>query len=233
MSQEAVETEWMSRLSWVAERDPDRSLALLAAPAAVRDSLALLFVIDLRLAAVADRGGEPAAALLRLAWWRDALTALDTAGAPPEPMLQAVSRILVSRGISGESLARIAEGWLALAEDDAAGRAAIDEHAAERGGALFTLAGRLCGADDDRLALAGAGWALAERAVRESDPAVAARLASAARNRLADLGRARWPRRLRALGTLAVLARHDLERKGRRSPAARLLRALRHRITGR
>ncbi len=233
MIEETAETEQVSRLTWVAERDPDRALALLAAPAAVRDALTLLFVLDLRLAAIADRGGEPAAALLRLAWWRDALTALDGAPAPAEPMLRAVSETLLSRGVSGAALARIAEGWLALAEDDLAGQAAIDEHAAERGGTLFSVAGRLCGVDDDRLALAGAGWALAERAAHADDPLVAARLAEAARARFAGLGTARWPRRLRVLGTLVALARHDLARKTRRSRAARLLRALRHRVTGR
>jgi phytoene synthase len=227
------ETEWMSRLSWIAERDPDRALALLAAPAAVRESLTLLFVLDLRLAAVADRGGEAGAALLRLAWWRDALIALDTAAAPAEPMLRAVAMLLVSRGIPGGRLARIAEGWLALAEDDSTDQAAIDEHAAERGATLFSIAGRLCGVDDARLERAGAGWALAERADHADDAALAARLADAAQARFAALGMPRWPRRLRVLGTLVVLARHDLERKTRRSRLARLLRALRHRVTGR
>ncbi len=233
MIEETSETERMSRLTWVAERDPDRALALLAAPAAVRESLTLLFVIDLRLAAVADRGGEPGAALLRLAWWRDALTALDRAAAPPEPMLRAVSRLLVSRGISGASLARIAEGWLALAEDDEVSQSAIDEHAAERGGTLFAIAGELCGGGDDRLSTAGAGWALAERARHAGDPALVGRLAAAAGARFADLGGWRWPRRWRVLGTLVVLARHDLERGARRSRPARLLRALRLRFTGR
>ena len=232
MIERPTESERISRLTWVAERDPDRALALLAAPAAVRESLTLLFVLDLRLAAVADRGGEPGAALLRLAWWRDALTALDKAAAPAEPMLQAVTTMLISQGIPGASLARIAEGWLALTEDDSTGQAAIDEHAAERGGTLFAIAGRLCGVDDDRLDLAGAGWALADRAGHADDPAVAARLGEAARLRFARLGTSRWPRRLRVLGTLVVLARHDLERKNRRSRPARLWRALRHRITG-
>jgi phytoene synthase len=231
--EETSENERMSRLTWVAQRDPDRALALLAAPSAVRESLTLLFVIDLRLAAVADRGGEPGAALLRLAWWRDALTALDQGAPPPEPMLQAVSRILVSRGISGASLARIAEGWLALAEDEAGSQAAIDEHAAERGGTLFAIAGQLCGAEDDRLAQAGAGWALAERAGHVDDPARAARLAAAARARFAQLSGSPWPRRLRALGTLVVLGRHDLARNAPRARPARLLRALRLRLTGR
>jgi phytoene synthase len=230
--EELAETERVARLGWVAERDPDRALALLAAPAVARDALTLLFTLDLRLAAIAGRDGEPAAALLRLAWWRDALTALDTARAPAEPMLRAVVAILLSRGISGATLARIAEGWLALAEDDSGDQAAIDEHAAERGGTLFAVAGQLCGVDDERLEPAGAGWALADRAAHADDPALAARLAEAARTRFAGLAVGRWPRRLRVLGTLVVLARHDLAREGRRSPRARLLRALRHRLTG-
>jgi phytoene synthase len=229
----SAESERTSQLTWVARRDPDRALALLAAPAAARDALTLLFVLDLRLAAVADRQGEAAAALLRLAWWRDALTALDNAAAPAEPMLQAVSKILISQGITGASLARIAEGWLALVEGEFTDPAAIDEHGAERGGSLFTIAGRLCGVADDRLALAGAGWALAERAGQIGDSVLAARLGEAARARLARLGSFRWPRRLRVLGTLVVLARRDLDQPARRSRPARLLRALHHRITGR
>jgi len=231
--EESYETERMSRLTWIAERDPDRALALLAAPAEVRESLALLFVLDLRLAAVADRAGEPAAALLRLAWWRDALTSLDKAAAPAEPMLRAVATLLVSQGISGASLGRIAEGWLALVEGEFTDPAAIEEHAAERGGGLFAIAGRLCGLEDNRLGLAGAGWALAERAGHAGDPALAARLGDAARARFAGLDSSSWPRRLRVLGTLVVLARHDLARPARRSRPGRLLRALCHRITGR
>jgi phytoene synthase len=229
--EELAETEWTSRLTWVAERDPDRALALLAGPKAARDSLILLFILDLRLAAVADRDGEPAAAMLRLAWWRDALTALDTARAPAEPMLQAISRQLLSRGISGGTLARIAEGWLALAEDEAAGEAAMAEHAAERGATLFSVAARLCGVDDAPVAAAGAAWALAERATR-ADPALRARLGEAASRRFATLPTDRWPRRLRVLGTLVVLARHDLAAKSRTTPRARFWRALRHRLTG-
>jgi phytoene synthase len=226
------ETKRAAQLTWVAERDSDRALALLAAPAAARDALTLLFVLDLRLAAIADRPGEPAAAMLRLAWWREALTALDGAAAPAEPMLQSICKHLISRDISGDSLARIAEGWLALVEDDAPGQAAIDEHAAERGATLFTIAGRLCGLEDDRLGPAGAGWALADRAAHAADSVVAARLREAARAHLDGLDRGRWPRRLRVLGTLVALARHDLDRGARRSRPARLWRALRHRITG-
>jgi phytoene synthase len=226
------EAKRAARLTWVAERDPDRALALLAAPPAAREALTLLFILDLRLAAVADRQGEPAAAMLRLAWWRDALTALDAAAAPAEPMLQAISKILISRNISGASLGRIAEGWLALVEGDDIGQAGIDEHATERGAVLFTIAGRLCGLVDDRLGPAGAGWALAERARHARDPELAARLGEAARARLAALGRGRWPRRLRVLGTLVVLARHDLDRGARPGRAGRLWRALRHRLSG-
>jgi phytoene synthase len=170
--------------------------------------------------------------MLRLAWWRDALTALDNGLAPAEPMLRAVSRILILQGIPGKSVARIAEGWLAFVEDESASEAALDEYAAERGATMFSIAGRLCGVDDDRLALAGEGWALADRAGHAPDAALATRLAAAARARFDRLGPSRWPRRLRVLGTLVVLARRDLGRRGPGSRGARLLRALGHRITG-
>lgn len=231
MIEEAAGLDRDGRLAWIAEHDPDRALALLAAPAAARDAIALLFLLDLRLGAVADRPGEPAATLLRLAWWRDALTALDTAPPPPEPLLRALVTILLPLGIPGTALARLAEGWLALAEDPAS-PAAVDEHGAERGGTLFEVAGRLCGLADDRLAVAGAGWALAERAANLDDPAIVEPFIEGAKARFAMLGHGRWPRRLRALGTLVVLARHDLGRRGRRSAGSRLLRAFRHRVTG-
>lgn len=220
-----------TQLAWIAERDPDRALALLAAPAEARDALATLFVLDLRLAAVADRGGEPAARLLRLAWWRDALAALDAAPAPPEPLLRDLAASILGTGVAGKTLARLAEGWLALAEDPASGEA-IDEHAVERGGTLFDVAGRLCGQSDDRLAAAGAAWALAERAARIAEPAIATTMATNARARLAALHPGRWPRRLRGLGTLVTLARYDLGRRGRGWAAARLWHAFRHRLTG-
>jgi phytoene synthase len=226
------EPDRIARLGWVAERDPDRALASLAAPVAVREGLILLFTLDLRLAEIVDRPGEVAAVLLRLAWWRDALSALDAAAPPPEPMLRALASNLLSKGLSGTELARIPEGWLALAEQDGVEPSALEEFAAERGGTLFSLAGRLCGATDERLGRAGAGWALAERAVRERDPGRAGALADAARQQLYGLTSRRWPRRLRALGLLVVLARHDLGGGGR-SRAARLLHGLRYRLTGR
>jgi phytoene synthase len=228
------ETAEASRYRWIAERDADRALALLAAPAPAREAVALLFILDLRLGAVADRPGEQAATLLRLAWWRDALTALDTAAPPPEPMLRDLATLVLPHGLGGEALAQMAEGWLAFAEDDGtAGQAMLDEHALERGTTLFTLAARLCGAEDDRIGAAGAAWALAERARRTADPAVARRFVEAARARFGKLGGGSWPRRLRALSTLVVLARHDLAGDSRRSPASRLLRAFSHRLTGR
>lgn len=213
----------------LAERE--RGLAIGYAPSAVQPRLAALFALDTTLGAILKTTREPMVGQMRLTWWYEALVRLDSAPPPAEPVLQALAAHVVPR-VSGTALAAIAEGWEALLETPLEDNA-VERFAQGRGGLLFAAAAKLSDVDDPRIALAGQGWALADLALRLSDDARAAVVAMRARERLDRALTGRWPRRARALGALALLARADVDpaRRPAGSPA-RVGRLLLHRLVG-
>ncbi|WP_380872284.1 hypothetical protein ACFB49_32290 [Sphingomonas sp. DBB INV C78] len=208
--------------------DPERALALVYAPADRREALAVLWRVDERLGRVLEVAQEPMIRAIRLAWWREALEALDDRPAPDEPLLHDVVTHILPLGLSGADVSSLEEGWAALADlpPDLA------RQARARGRALFGLSARLLGAADDRaVGDAGEAWALIDR-LAEGD---GGEEAVALRARAAELLR---PVRLpRPLAVLAALARRDarpggLENRRQGSPR-RVFRALAAGIFGR
>lgn len=207
--------------------DPDRKLALAYVPAAARPGIEALWRLDVAFAAILATGTQPMISQMRLAWWREALERLDTAPPPAEPVLQALAAHVLPK-VSGAELAAMEEGWLLLTAEEALTAEALADYAQLRGGLLFTYAARLLGDSHFPVAQAGEVWAAADLA-RHSRRVEEIRLPPSA-------PRMKWPRRLRPLGMLAMLASRDLERLGRKvetlgSPA-RILRMIRHRISG-
>lgn len=187
--------------------DPERTLALTYAPPEVRASLAALFGLDDALAALLRSTTEPAIAQIRLAWWRERLSELGRMAAPAMPVLQSVSDQIVARGIAGDRLVAIVEGWEILIEAERLDRDALSQFAEKRGGRLFVIGAELLGAQ--AAPGAGEGWALADLAkhLTTQDEAMLAREMA-----IEHLGRTgRWPRRTRALGALAAIARMDMD----------------------
>ena len=214
--------------------DRDRMLALsYVPPDPRRNRLQALWALDAALAAVL-KGREPMISRIKLAWWREALEALDHRPPPAEPVLQGLAAQVLPAGVTGAELAAMEAGWGLLLEPQLEDEA-LDSYAASRGGALFQLSARLLqsGATID-VARAGEGWALVDLARRANDADAAVALAAAA-TRLDR--RQRWPRRLRPLGMLAALAARDVARgigawEAQGAPA-RMLRMLRVALTGR
>lgn len=213
--------------------DPERRLALAYVAPARRPAIAALWGLDVALGKVLATGTDPTISRIRLAWWRESLEKLDVAPPPAEPVLQAVARQVLQAGVTGAELAEMEQGWATLAgpgpltEDDLA------DYARERGGLLFAYSARLLGEPAIEVRSAGEGWALVDLARRSGDPAEArSALAAAHGTPLGD-----WPRALRPLGMLAVLARRDVGRGAeqfeRQGSPGRMLRMLRHRLTGR
>ena len=211
--------------------DPERGLILAYAPAAGRPALAALFALDDALAALLRSTTEPAIGMIRLAWWRERLAALDVMPPPAEPVLRAIAAAVLPHGIRGADLGPIVDGWEALL-DEPFDADAIARYAEGRG-KLFVLAGRAMGAaPSDPLAEAGQGWALAdlarnvETALPDLDAHTSLRHATAAR----------WSRNARALGAMAHLARLNLAApRDRPIPVGsprRVARLLWHRLTG-
>ncbi|SNS82445.1 phytoene synthase [Sphingomonas laterariae] len=208
--------------------DPERALALVYAPQDRREALAVLWRLDERMGQVLAAAHEPMIRAIRLAWWREALEALDGGPPPDEPLLQDVVRHILPLGLSGADCAALEEGWAALGDlpPDLA------RHARTRGRPLFELSARLLGWPVDRaIGNAGEGWALIDRIAMGDGGEEAEALRGHALELLAPV---RLPR---PLAVLAALARRDarpggLESRRQGSPR-RLFRALAAGMLGR
>ena len=191
--------------------DPERALALSYAPSSSRAGLSALFALDATLAQILRTTREPLVGQMRLTWWHDALCALDTAPPPAQPVLQALAAEVLPHGVTGTRLADMIDGWEALLESDPLSKAVLMAHAQKRGIILFEAAGAILGCPiEDRIADAGAGWALVDLAAHLSDPEIAASAGSLAAAPLGAATAQRWSRAGRPLGALAHIARMDL-----------------------
>jgi len=217
--------------------DAERRLALSYVPAARRAALATLWRLDATLGGLLAGGSQAMVTQIKLAWWREALQALDRTAPPAEPLLQAVAHALLPAGLSGATLAEMTEGWEILLTSEAINEEDLAAYARQRGGVLFRCSGILlgqpAGAEVER---AGQAWALVDLARRSGVVEEGEQAIAAARLRIDDLFARRWPSALRPLGMLAALARRDAERGigglERQGAPARMLAMARHRLTG-
>lgn len=187
----------------------ERALALGYAAAAKRAGLAALFELDATLAQVLRTTRDPLLGQMRLTWWYEALRRLDTLPAPAQPLLRTLAAEVLPASVSGSAMAELVTGWEALL-DAPLGKAAVRAHAAERGGLLFELAAQLLGTSDPRVGQAGEGWALTDLARHLTDLELVRDASTQAKEHLSNALHGRWPRSLRALAALALLARNDL-----------------------
>jgi 15-cis-phytoene synthase len=214
--------------------DHDRILALSYVPAPRRPAVKALWNLDRALAQVLSTGREPMISRIRLAWWREALEKLDREKPPAEPVLQALAAHVLPAGVAGAELAEMETGWSLLLDPDPMTAETLSDYARARGGRLFALSARLLGGDPGMAARGGERWALVDLA-RHSANRLDAEAAIDATREIVVIGR--WPVPLRPLGMLAILAARDAEQDlgAMEEPGApvRMLRMLRHRITGR
>ena len=214
----------------VKARDRDRYLSVLYAPAAVRPALLALHGLDLELAQVVASTSEPMLGEIRLAWWRDALTALDGGQVPPQPLLALIAAEVLSRGVSGAELTALEDRWLGLIGSDA-----VPESHFDGGGTLFALLARIGGGDSAAARRLGEAWAKGEPAQRESAQRESAQRESAQRE--SAQGPVATP--LRPLFGLVQLAARDAARaragqeREARGSTARQLRLLASIVLGR
>ena len=184
----------------------------------MRPAFDALFAIDDAMADVVAQSTQPALGAIKLAWWRERLQELDEGKVPAEPRLQAAAAELLPRGITGDELAALEDGYVALLREPAE-----TELALQRGAVLFRIAAKLLGSDvasDDAGRLYAAGQLHRRRLLAPGTP-------SATRMRI--------PARLRPVTALAVLARRDLSRDDdeEEGTPGRAFALLRHRLTGR
>lgn len=208
-------------------------LALRYAPAERRPALFALFALDGTLERLARHTREPLVAQMRLAWWRESLTALDREAPPAEPLLRTLARDVLARGVRGETLAVLASGWEVVLGDRPLDDAGLERFARERGATLFRAAASVLGADAPGIDAAGEAWALALPTTEElaDEGTRAAALADA---RLGAALAAHWPRAARPLGALALLATLGAQsRDGTGAAIAAAWRIARFRLSGR
>ena len=222
----------------VATLNPELALAIGYARRERQSALIALFELDSALAAVLRTTREPLVGQMRLTWWHEALSRLDTAPPPAEPVLVALAGTVLRRGVSGARLAMMIEGWEELLDADPACGEAMTRFAQRRGGGLFGIAGELLGAGaSDPLDAAGAGWALSDLARHLRDRTAAERARTLAREALAEATGVRWSRAGRSLGALAHLALRDtavpLDAPLPVGAPRRVARLAWHRMTGR
>lgn len=193
--------------SAIAEADgglpPALTLARAFWPAPARPLFDALAALDARFDRIVRTASQPVVGAIRLAWWRDALAALDGAPPPPEPLLADLAALLPGQGTA---LSAVAAGHMArLDEIPDAPRIAVG------GAALFAAAAPMLGADPSEAAALGKVHALRQAGLSASAPPrvggaarplglwlTAAALDEAPPRRLATaLLRHRWTGRLR------------------------------------
>lgn len=148
---------------------------------------------------------------------------LDSADPPAEPRLQAAVAELLTRGVTGKSLAALEDGYAALLDEQ------IDAARVEAGGeALFRAGAALLGADDAKLSEAGRLHAVASAARRGL-------MAIPDDVNTSSLAGYRFSRALRPLTGLARLAVRDVSHAPDLEPEATPARAvalISHRLFG-
>jgi phytoene synthase len=210
--------------------EAERAVAIAYAPANRRAGLAAIFALDTRLGDILRTTREPMVGQMRLTWWYEALQRLGSVTPPPaEPVLAA----LAAAGVDAASLAGVVDGWEMLLDGPAVDADALAAYGTARGGALFGAAGAWLGAGAEPVAVAGAGWALADLAANLSDADTAARARTMAIERLDAALAVRWGRRTRALGALALSARMEMAGRYPAGHPRRLARLIWHRASGR
>jgi phytoene synthase len=194
----------------------------------LKPAFSALWNLDLAFADVVATSSDPRLGAIRLAWWRERLEELDQPKrAPAEPRLVAVAEHLLPRGIGGAELSRLEDAWAAMLEPFPWAKPTADGLEL-RGRILFGIGARLLGEPSDEAETTGALWSLIDGAQHCSDRVSSDYLRSEAKSAIARLPRIA-PRSLRTLTVLAALSATDLLSGG---GFARLVAALRHRLTG-
>ncbi len=203
----------------------DRDLVRLYWPVELRPAFDALFTIDDALADVVALSTQPALGAIRLAWWREALQRLDAHLPPPEPRLQAAAAELLPRGVTGQMLARLEDGWATLLDEEP-----DIERVAVRGERLFAMAAQLLRSSDKLLKVAGRLYGY-ESALRTGMIGPHWPM-----EEMHQLYRHRFSRLLRPLTGLARLASRDARQRPTKEPQAtpgRAFALLSHRLSGR
>jgi phytoene/squalene synthetase len=157
--------------------DPDRFLAVMAAPAHVRAQLLPLYAFNLEVARAPWVTEEPLIAEMRLQWWRDVVENAASGAARAHEVAGPLHDLIRDFGLPVEVLDRLiaARRW-DIHRDPHPDFAALESYLEDTGAGLMWLAARALGAPDAaETAVRGYGWASAAAGYLRALPDLAAR----------------------------------------------------------
>ncbi|WBV41842.1 squalene/phytoene synthase family protein [Pseudoroseomonas cervicalis] len=206
----------LSPLAALARRhDPDRFLCALFAPPERRETLFLLIAVNHELARARQAASNAMTALIRLQWWRDAVTEAGTE-APPRrhEVATPLAEALRQGHLSAEDLQAMIDAREAETEEDIPTESAFLAYLRGTAGGFAVAAGRALGAPAGSLpGLQALGAAYGMAGVLRSIPQQSLQGRSLlpaetlARHGLTPADMARDPRQQGAAGAVAELAR--------------------------
>ncbi|MBU8542080.1 MULTISPECIES: phytoene/squalene synthase family protein [Roseomonadaceae] len=139
--------------AFVRQHDPDRFLATLFAPAAAREALFTLYAFNHELARAREATSTPIATLIRLQWWRDAVT--EAASGQPARRHEVAGPLhaaIVAGQLDAASLTALVVAREVEAEPEGIPtQAAFGAFLRAGAGGLMVAAGRVLGAPDAAL----------------------------------------------------------------------------------
>ena len=141
----------------VARGDPDRFLAVMAAPVAVRARLFPLYAWNLEVARAPWVPAEPLIAEMRLQWWRDVVAGGE---ARAHEVAGPLWRVIREAGLPVGVMDRLIEArrW-DIGREAFVDQTAMDAYLEETGGGLMWLACVAAGAEAGEAAARDIGWA--------------------------------------------------------------------------
>ena len=157
--------------------DPDRFLAVMAAPPETRAQLLPLYAFNLEVARAPWVTQEPLIAEMRLQWWRDVVENAASGAAKAHEVAGPLHGLIRDFGLPVDVLDRLitARRW-DIHRDPHEGPQALGEYLEDTGAGLMWLAARALGAPDGAEAAVRAyGWATAAAGYLRAVPALEAR----------------------------------------------------------
>lgn len=157
--------------------DPDRFLAVMAAPLAARAQLLPLYAFNLEVARAPWVTQEPLIAEMRLQWWRDVVGAAASGAAKAHDVAGPLHGLIRDFGLPVAVLDRLiaARRW-DIHRDPHEGPEALADYLEDTGAGLMWLAARALGAPDGAEAAVRAyGWATAAAGYLRAVPELKAR----------------------------------------------------------
>jgi phytoene/squalene synthetase len=157
--------------------DPDRFLAVMAAPVAARAQLFPLYAFNLEVARAPWVTDEPLIAEMRLQWWRDVVANAASGAARAHEVAGPLHDLIRDFGLPVDVLDRLiaARRW-DISREPHPDQAALDAYLEDTGAGLMWLAARALGAPDStEAAVRDFGWATAAAGYLRAVPDLRAR----------------------------------------------------------